>query len=555
LIRDLPLTSGQISTHAAIQPAIAQHRTRAHLARVVLAALLLLTLALTLRWAMLDSDLTHDEDQWMSRSASFARAVRQGVYRQTFQSGHPGVLTMELAILGQGPGGAERFWQGAGVSDLVSSIPGYFDGLIEARRAFVLVTTLGILAISSLVWRLLGAGPALLGGLLLAVDPFFVGHSRVVQMDSLLSGLLLLSVLCGLVRWTDGGSRGWVLAGGVASGLAFLTKVPAVYLAVFVPLLALLVARRRGLGLVVDLVLWGLAGLATMLALWPALWINWQQVLTELVKFAGEAGGNPHSQGNFFFGKPVPDPGPLFYPLAAAFRLTPAAMLGLVALVLLSRWAPSSVNRPRGSVLLALAAYALGFTLLMTVGQKKFDRYLLPVFPALNLLAGAGLWTAICLLRQIVPAPTRRIALPLAGLGLAALIAWPALSVFPHYLTYYNPLLGGGPVAARTIPVGYGEGLVDAARWLNQQPNAAQLTVVTDSHDVLQGAFVGRAIALSNRVPSTADYLVLYHYQTQLRHWPRVLNTYSRRQPDHVVRLNGIDYARVYRLQPAPGRS
>jgi hypothetical protein len=133
-------------------------------------------------------------------------------------------------------------------------------------------------------------------------------------------------------------------------------------------------------------------------------------------------------------------------------------------------------------------------------------------------------------------------------------LASPVGGVFPHYLTYYNPLLGGGPAAARAILVGYGEGLVDAAQWLNRKPGAARLTVVSDSQDVLQGAFVGKAVALRDRIPEGADYLLLYHYQTQIRRWPAILDTYAQRRPNHVVRLSGIDYARIYRLKPSSGR-
>jgi hypothetical protein len=318
--------------------------------------------------------------------------------------------------------------------------------------------------------------------------------------------------------------------------------------------MALALGRRRGLpALVTDLVLWGVAGLATALALWPALWVNWQGVLVDLVKFTDETGGRPHSQGNFFLGAPVPDPGPLFYPLAAAFRLTPAALLGLLAMILLARRISTHLGPGRWTVVLAIAAYAVGFSVLMTFGPKKFDRYLLPVFPALDLLAGVGLWAAICLFRRLPTGARGRFALWLAGLVLAALLVWPVGGVFPHYLTYFNPLLGGGPAAARSILVGYGEGLVEAGRWLNQQPGAAQLTVVTDSRDVLQGVFVGQTVEVSNRFPENADYLVLYHYQTQIRRWPRVVDTYAQRRPDHVVRLNGVEYARIFRLKPSSG--
>jgi 4-amino-4-deoxy-L-arabinose transferase-like glycosyltransferase len=403
-----------------------------------------------------------------------------------------------------------------------------------------------------LAWRLLGAGPAVLGGLLLVLDPFLIGHSRIVQLDGLLTGLTTLAVLCGLVRWAAGGGRGWVLAGGVLSGLALLTKAPAASLAIILPLLALGLGRGRGLrGLGADLALWGVAGLATVLALWPALWVDPVGTAVRVLTFVEETGGRPHSQGNFFLGAPVSDPGPLYYPLSLAFRLTPAALLGLLALAVLPRAAGVGLGPPRQRVALGLVVYVVGFGLFMSLGQKKFDRYVLPVYPALDLLAGLGLWLGLSAARRLRWPGMARVGPAVAGLALIGLMAWPVASVFPHYLTYYSPLLGGGPAAARTILVGYGEGLVDAARWLNLRPDAARLTVVADSHDVLQAAFVGTALPLRDRLPESASYLVVYHYQSQVRPAPSVLAPFRRRPPDQVIRLNGIDYARIYRVMPA----
>jgi hypothetical protein len=134
-----------------------------------------------------------------------------------------------------------------------------------------------------------------------------------------------------------------------------------------------------------------------------------------------------------------------------------------------------------------------------------------------------------------------------SGTLLVALAAWPFLSVFPHYLAYYNPLLGGGASAVKAIPVGEGEGLTEVARWLNTQPGARGLSVVSDSFDVLQATFVGSGETLRDRVPASADYVVLYNYQTQIGHSPHVVAEYAQRTPEFTVRLNEIDYARVYR--------
>jgi hypothetical protein len=139
-----------------------------------------------------------------------------------------------------------------------------------------------------------------------------------------------------------------------------------------------------------------------------------------------------------------------------------------------------------------------------------------------------------------------------SGLAFAALVValaiWPAAATYPYYLSYYNPLLGGGPAAQRTVMVGNGEGLDQVADWLNSRPNAADLWVVSHSFDILQALIVGSGEALRDRVPSNADYVVLYRFQIQIGHSPRVLDEYlNRHAPEHVVWINGVEYARIYR--------
>ena len=77
-------------------------------------------------------------------------------------------------------------------------------------------------------------------------------------------------------------------------------------------------------------VLWGIVAAATFVVLWPAMWRN---PLGTLAQIAAEmsvyvAG---HENGNFFMGRPVDDPGVLFYPVAYYFRATPATLIGLLA--------------------------------------------------------------------------------------------------------------------------------------------------------------------------------------------------------------------------------
>jgi hypothetical protein len=198
---------------------------------------------------------------------------------------------------------------------------------------------------------------------------------------------------------------------------------------------------------------------------------------------------------------------------------------------------------------MAMLAIAAGFAVFMSLGAKKFDRYALPVFPLLALLAGLGL-AALPSPRAPVDSgrlwPLQLPSRSVLALTIAVALV-PLVLVYPRFLAYYNPLLGGGPIASRLIPVGEGEGLKEAAEWLNERPGSDNLTVVSHSYDALKANLRGGGETLRDRVPASADYVVIYMYQTQIEHGSQVLADYAGRQPEHVITINGIDYVRIYR--------
>jgi hypothetical protein len=347
----------------------------------------------------------------------------------------------------------------------------------------------------------------------------------------------------------------------VTAGLALLSKSPAVFLLLFVPLSgwmdlsppAPLPFRGGGPGgrgpspglggRGLDVALWLAALALTVVALWPAIWaLGPGEVLDRVADFTRETGGQPHEAGTFFWGEPRTDPGPLFYPVALLFRLAPLTLFGLGTLAIFWR----RIEPARRPTVLALIAYCLGFLLMMTLGAKKFDRYLLPLFPALGVLAAAGISQS--LMSALSGAGARRATLQVvAALAVFGLAVWPLVSVYPYPLAYYNPLLGGGAAAQRAVMVGNGEGLDQVAHWLNGRPNAENLRVAAHSYDILQALFVGSGERLDNRVPSDADYVVLYRFQMQIGQHPRVLAEYAGQEPELRVWIDGVEYARVYR--------
>jgi len=517
---------------------------------------LVFALALGARLIARDVTITADEDNWMRRAGGFTYGLLNGQLGRTYQNGHPGVTTMWVATLTLGPERIVQYADRVHNQRLVGRVAGFWDALVAARLGFAVTTAALVALIAALTWRLFGPGPGLLSGLIVGLDPFYLSISQLVHMDALLSGCMVASVLAVLVRWQARGGRRWLILSGVLAGLALLSKVPALFLLLFVPMVGVVdavCARRVPLpsrvlgGLGIDLAIWLLVFASTIVALWPAIWVlGPAEVLGRMAQFTRETGGQPHEAGTFFWGEPRTDPGPLFYPVALAFRLAPLTILGVLLLVAFR----SSLRPDLRSGALVLGVYVGGFLLMMTLGAKKFDRYLLPAVPALGVLAAVGLSHALWLLplrtvdHRLYRVPPRAV-----GLGVAvALLVWPLVSSSPYFLAYYNPLMGGGAAAQRTVMVGNGEGLDQVARWLNNRPSSENLWVASHSFDILQPLFVGSGEPLRDRVPSDADYVVLYRFQMQIGQSPRVLAEYvGQREPELSVWIGGIEYARVYR--------
>jgi hypothetical protein len=150
-----------------------------------------------------------------------------------------------------------------------------------------------------------------------------------------------------------------------------------------------------------PLAVWGFIAALVFVLFWPAMWVDpagaLMKVFGEAVNYA-EAG---HASPVFFNGRIFED-GRLgldtfyFYPLVYVWRSTPIVLSGLViALVgFFRKEKPFDRDRSRQAAL-GLLLLAVAFTALITLSDKKFDRYLIPAFAPLDLLAGMGwAWVA-----------------------------------------------------------------------------------------------------------------------------------------------------------------
>lgn len=506
---------------------------------------LLFIMALLIRLPALNTFLTIDEFKWVEGAVQFLSALHTGNLAQTYWHFFPGITTTWLEAL--------LLWlnwlvQGNNV-DLISFATtklenlGHIIGLMRLSQVFI--TALIISGVYLLARPLAGNAVALLGSALLALDPFYLSHSRVVNGDAGAAGFMLLSVLAFLWLYQGSGLRIAILSG-VMGGLAILTKLPAPIIVPWIGILALAgyFKQKQAAFWIKAIILWGVSAAFVFILLWPAMWVAPLSTLQQMYHDTFEIGEAGEGHDTFFMGQISNDPGWLFYPVAIAFRLTPVTTIGLLAVIIWLFFIKSKDdNTLSGWLSWSLVAYILFIIITANFSAKKLDRYVMAVFPALNLLIAIGLWG---LWRRLTITKSRTfknsgllfIALIIALQGIFALIN------YPYLLTGYNPLMGGTSQAATMVPVGWGEGLEQAALYLNELPQAELLSVSSWYSDIFQPYFVGKQASFSDdgRGQLSADYVVFYINQIQRQKpYSGLIDYFRTKEPVFILDVSAID--------------
>jgi hypothetical protein len=559
--------------------------------------------ALLLRVLDLGGFLTVDETTtWIPNSYRFLRVLQSGTYEATPFMGHPAITTMWLGSAGVV---LRRLLFDWGLLT-VETFP-----LVLAlnRLPTALLNGAGVLLGYGLLRRMLPPLTAALAALLWATDPFIIAFSRVLHMDAVMGTFATLSLLTACFYWHHSRRMVWLVLSAVCAGLAMLSKMPAGALAPLFVVMAVGVAVAGAAGpddapasnqhswqrvrvalrpALLRIVVWGLLVVVTIVAFWPTFWTNPVRAYEALRYGVEVEGGQPHMMGNFFLGRENPEPGVLFYPVALALRTTPWTLAGLFLLV---PWVASAVRRRRNALLLQgeqgsgtpgidgrdvrmLVLWVLVFMAGMSFFPLKFNRYLVPTFPALNILAAIGLvwgvrwgakWVAARVAGKLQAVrdgdgdgdgdrfAARVAAGVLALVALAAVInaAW----YHPYSIVYFNQLLGGPRAGAYAFKVGWGEGIDQVAAWLNKQPDIASVVTVSRLDTHLNPYLRDLAFATRSeggKLPDQSGYIVVYYRHVQWGQDPPPYDRFYQQEiPLLVVNLHGVDYAWVYQV-PRP---
>ncbi|MDX8549508.1 phospholipid carrier-dependent glycosyltransferase [Methanospirillum sp. J.3.6.1-F.2.7.3] len=504
----------------------------------------------------LGTGLIFDEQYWLERSPAFFDAVLAQEWGQTRFSGHPGVTTMWLS----------------GLSIFFFKIPemGFPEFLTISRLPIVSVTSLGILVSYYLLIKIFDRKTAFLSCILMALDPFFIAHSRFIHLDAMTTTWMMLAVLSFFV-YLHQSSKLYIVFTGIFTGLAVLTKLPALFLLMYIPLAlllwSLLNSQRNGESLLNALIskeIWfeitKNASLVILIAsiiyflLFPVMWVNPGTEILKSISGVKSAIYNPHDNGGFFLGKANDgNNGPLFYPIIILMRSTPFTIIFFFTgvIYLFSRLRYKLENR-RDIFILLSGIFCLLFTLQMGLSLKAFDRYILPIFPFICIIASYGFWNVITTIWQLLRLSgsqkrmkklyNYKIIIPSLILVCAIVQLCQIIPIAPYYNSYYNPICGGSHLAQKTLLIGWGEGNDIAAKYLNQKPNAQNLTVGVQYPGFSQ-YFIGKSVPISQ----DADYYIFYISMIQRERNLDIWERYKEKDPEKIIRLNGINYVWIYR--------
>lgn len=446
---------------------------------VYLSTLLLFLLFTQMLWSAVQQSPTYDEGYYLVSGYAFVRLGDLHI-----RDGAPILLSALHALpLLELPGVRlpldDPAWSGSDFHPLSEQFMWHVNAnadqiIFVARVPAMLLTLLLAAFVGRWAGELFGPWGGLLALGLCALDPNIIAHGALAATDGGATALMLIATYW-LWRWMERGGWRNLLLAGVLFGLAQCTRFSALLLA---PIWALLwgwqMVRRGfhrwprwiGAGLLVLLVaylaIWAAHGLqigpVAGKTSFPVPSPAWWEELFYIVERMGR------SAQAFLLGELYEGGRWLFFPTAFALKTpipTLILLLGAAVVSLADR-----KKRVSPSVWLPpLFFFALSLTSNLNLGY----RYILPILPFLFVLAGRmGEWLAEGLAAW---RGERRALLLAATMLVGGWSVWGALSVYPHYLAFFNEWAGGPDGGWRYLVdsnLDWGQGLKGLKRWMGE---------------------------------------------------------------------------------------
>jgi hypothetical protein len=529
----------------------------------------------------LDHFVTADEPAWLRRSGNFYYAIGQRDWDKTFQREHPGVVNMWAGTLGYLIVFPDYRGLGQGYFDSETKQNRFFaahdieplDILVAGRAVNVVINTILFLVAFFLLTKLLEFWYAWFAMILVVTEPMTIAFSRLLHLDGLLTAFMLVSTLGIIIYVLDGRKQLFLVISAVTAGLAFLTKSPGIFMVPFVGLVLLAEGvREYRIGnpkpreflnrTIYPFLIWFAIFAVVFMLFWPAALVDPIKSLRSIFEQALFYANDGHSSNTFFNGQILENgqTSIFFYPLTVLWRISVPTLIGIFLLGTgLLKYFPHSIFKTAEIRLYIFSlSFILFFVVFIAMGEKQFDRYILPVYPMMGILSMAGYKYVFQYAFTALPSKRKmKLTLFIGGLALISIGVQIYVSA-PYFLNYYNPILGGGEKATNVMQIGWGEGLDEAGRYLNEISENENFTVMSWYHNGSFSYFFDGETNLkgmNGRITEEifqslfeSDYLVIYIHQWQRNLPHQIIESLHNYEPLSTIKINGIPYVDIFRV-------
>jgi hypothetical protein len=488
-----------------------------------------------------------DGVNWHWRAEQFVVGLKMREFERTYQFYHPGVTLMWIT------GSPVELLKRTSEHPIVYTHYNFGVFHFVAKYTLVMVQlVLSVIAIY-LLTRALGRNSRRnfllsLGAVsLFTFEPFFLGNSRVLHLDILMTlflfnGLLLAYLGALRYHWIK------VVLAGAFIGFAFLTKSISIGGFLFAIFGGALLASEFNIRNFRKALRYALlilpAFLATVFIFWPALWVDPVMVIQEVFKGGGELGIS-RGHGQIIFGEYTRNAGFFFYPLVLLLKVSPLTLIGVFLFKLLyvkkflSKELKNNLKSYALTLIFFLSVFYIGYLIVMTLPSKKIDRYMLPMYPLMTLLAVLGYYKLIQLL------PSKKTILYIIYVVLVgAFLIYPIVNLHPYHFTYTSPVFGTAENANRIIAhKPFGVGIPALKQQIFDRHGVYPMIGFYDTKPMRAIYINSRIFDVRNYGSGSYDVMVLALNEAMP---PKVVNSDYTFKHDFSFYINGLEYWRVY---------
>jgi hypothetical protein len=479
-----------------------------------------------------------DAVNWHYRSEQFIVGLKSHQWARTYQHYHPGVTLMWIM------GSAIEVIRQINPSLRVYTHENFLLLHTAAKYTLVFVQLLLSLGLIWILRKILGFSKGLLLVAFFSLETFFIGNSRMLHMDILLTLLLLIGLSLAYLAVSASKKKTqkiYTLFAGIFIGLSFLTKSIAVGGFLFV-LGFLSFTFWRNPKKLLTFIGFFVAGFISIIFLaFPAMWVSPLKVILDIFTEADRIGiRKGHEQ--IFFGHYSLDPGFFFYPVLFFLKTSPFLFIGFLLSVfqslrtlfhlnLKSLWKEKKVFSIGYTQFLSI--FFLGYMIVMTISTKKIDRYLLPAFPWFALVSLIGY-------EKTFSQKARKWLIPFGLVGLLIL----NFAFYPFQFTYTTPFVGSPKNAhALVAQKPFGVGIPDLQKTLFEKYGDFPTIAFYDTKPMSMIYISSRIFDIEITSPDKYDIVILGPNE-EMPH--KVLESGYDFKLDEVIEINGLDYWRIY---------